>query len=194
MSGEFEVWLGNKLKAINEDVDLDVFVQYIAGVLDGEEDDEEKIDSMSGLLEEVSPENVTQLCEEIIVKWKEHQASIEVVEKPNLDEKLASIMEKQNLTTVTKREITEEERQRKEAILQQMFVSLTIFTSDEDETKNINASKVDQAEKAMREKMKLEHDTKKMKDALDREKQKQKALDRKENEKKRTAKGERRQR
>lgn len=52
-TGEFPVWLSAKLQALNPDIDLEVFVSYIQGVLETETDREDTIESISGLLAEV---------------------------------------------------------------------------------------------------------------------------------------------
>ena len=53
MESDFDHWLGQKLTAVNPDVDLDVFVQYIKGILETETEDDDILESMGGLLAEI---------------------------------------------------------------------------------------------------------------------------------------------
>ena len=50
----FDVWLAEKLTAVNADVDLDVFVQYIRGILESDSDKEDKIEAITGILGEIT--------------------------------------------------------------------------------------------------------------------------------------------
>ena len=50
----FDEWLSEKLKKINPDVDLEVFVTYIKGVMETDTDDEDKDESISGILGEIT--------------------------------------------------------------------------------------------------------------------------------------------
>ena len=51
---EFDLWLSEKLQKINPDVDLEVFVTYIKGILETDTDDEEKEESITGILGEIT--------------------------------------------------------------------------------------------------------------------------------------------
>ena len=53
MSGTFDVWLTDKLTSVSPDIDTDVFVSYIIGILDEntEEDTEDSIvELLSGVV------------------------------------------------------------------------------------------------------------------------------------------------
>ena len=52
---EFENWLGVKLKAFSAEIDEVVFGDYIKGILEGEESQDEKIEALEGILAEISP-------------------------------------------------------------------------------------------------------------------------------------------
>ena len=52
-SQRFDTWLSNKLLQLNQDVDLDVFVSYITGILEDETSDEDKNESLSGIIAEI---------------------------------------------------------------------------------------------------------------------------------------------
>lgn len=49
----FDSWLGVKLKSLG--TDENVFGDYIKGILEGEESQEEKIEALEGILAEISP-------------------------------------------------------------------------------------------------------------------------------------------
>ena len=53
VSISFDDWLSKKLLSFNTDVDLEVFVSYIHGILDTDEDTEDKTESICGLLGEI---------------------------------------------------------------------------------------------------------------------------------------------
>ncbi len=55
MGDAFSEWLSKKLLNINPDVDLDVFVTYLTGILDTEDQDrEEQEESIQGFLAEIT--------------------------------------------------------------------------------------------------------------------------------------------
>ena len=55
MEEDFSVYLSDKLQKINPDVDLDVFVPYLTGILETEDIDQEEMEeSIQGFLAEIS--------------------------------------------------------------------------------------------------------------------------------------------
>lgn len=50
----FDTWLSQKLLKLNPDVDLDVFVSYISGILEADTPDDEKTESIFGILGELA--------------------------------------------------------------------------------------------------------------------------------------------
>lgn len=48
---DFELWLADKLRALN--IDPDVFGSYITGILEGNETEDEKSEALQGILTEV---------------------------------------------------------------------------------------------------------------------------------------------
>ena len=55
MEEDFSVYLSAKLQKINPDVDLDVFVPYLTGILETEDTDQEEMEeSIQGFLAEIS--------------------------------------------------------------------------------------------------------------------------------------------
>ncbi|XP_064652852.1 coiled-coil domain-containing protein 43-like [Lineus longissimus] len=208
MSKTFRDWLSKKLVDSNPDIDLDVFVSYIEGILEDDTSKDEKIESLNELLPSVLEDGTSEFCDSIMKQWDE-KASVVEEETVSVDDKLASIMEKQKLSVATKREISAEQNAQKEAILAQYSTVCDgdeeIIDDDDDGAtykgatydgptvmKNANADKVFQEQREKREKMKADSDHKKERDKSDREKQKQAKVDRKEKEKQRTQKGERR--
>lgn len=55
MESSFDSWLGVKLKSLG--TDENVFGDYIKGILEGEESQDEKIEALEGILAEISPVN-----------------------------------------------------------------------------------------------------------------------------------------
>lgn len=51
--GRFDTWLSEKLLNLNQDVDLDVFVSYISGILEADTPEDEKSESLFGILGEL---------------------------------------------------------------------------------------------------------------------------------------------
>ena len=68
MSGTFDVWLTDKLTSVSPDIDTDVFVSYIIGILDEntEEDTEDSIvELLSGVV--VSTESFSRVTSHLEV-------------------------------------------------------------------------------------------------------------------------------
>nr|CAG4647514.1 EOG090X0H15 [Megafenestra aurita]SVE92740.1 EOG090X0H15 [Megafenestra aurita] len=203
---DFDKWLSVKLKALN--TDESIFGDYIKGILEGEESQDEKIDALEGILVEISStDGMTQneICQEILKHWELCRAAAreeKTDETVAVDIQIARIMERQALCVVPQKKTTEEERKLKQTILSQYAqVSDGEEGDDDDEggydsgedrvlTRNTNAEDVMKLEKIKKESLRQESQKKKDKDKEDREKQKQLQLDRKEKEKKRTQKGE----
>uniref|UniRef100_G3MKH8 Coiled-coil domain-containing protein 43 n=1 Tax=Amblyomma maculatum TaxID=34609 RepID=G3MKH8_AMBMU len=220
--GDFELWLADKLRALN--IDPDVFGSYITGILEGNETEDEKSEALQGILTEVCEDAIGNVKDEIFNKWSEcndrpAEGDVRVDEqgKYNVEAKLVSLMEEQAKSVVAEKKQTLEEQKLRQAILAQYGEvsdgeeDVVTKSSAEPVTnpaaagathkehyapkllaRNTNAEHVAQAEKEKREQSKQEHERKKAQDKLNREKQKQQAQDRKEKERKRTQKGERR--
>lgn len=202
-SVSFEDWLGERLTSLNPEVDTEVFVTYITGILETETDEEDTRESILGILGEVLVEEKETVCDEIVQRWnQEHskQAKAET-DTSTLATQLSEILENQKIESVKPKEKSADEIARKEAILAQ-YGAVSDGETDDDEDpgggnagkleKNDNAEAVTRAVQEQREQSKQEYEKKKEKDKQDREQQKQKEKDRKETEKKRTQKGERR--
>ncbi|XP_058059442.1 coiled-coil domain-containing protein 43 [Anopheles bellator] len=204
--GEFNSWLSSKLKSSN--ADESVFGSYITGILEGDENDEDKMEALEGILSAIIETDLEPFIKEILDKWKichdRESATGTGSFKPTMDVevRLAKLLEGQKLATkVEEREYTEEERRIKEQILSQYSQLSESDHEDADEeggasssdpklVKNTNFADVLALAKEKREQAKLESQQKKEKDKQDREKQRQLREEKKE--KRKTVKGERR--
>ncbi|GFS14774.1 coiled-coil domain-containing protein 43 [Elysia marginata] len=135
MSGTFDVWLTEKLTSVSPDIDTDVFVSYIIGILDenADEDTEESIvELLSGVVE---PDEASKATKSILCQWdatKHERTSAE--EETDMGDKLSEMLGKQTLATVQEKKLTKEEAERKAAILAQYSqVSDGEETDEEDE-------------------------------------------------------------
>lgn len=213
---KFHVWLCDRLKSL--DLDEEVLGEYIAGILDSDDsNEEEKVGILTDILEGMMETPVIDVCSGIVMKWKEYEA--EKIHKGKEEESqkqdaLAAIMEKQ--ARITKVENLKPHSRRVDVDIKKHVIAQYEQQSDDEDIEsdsepeescqaekprplemdkrvfqNINASSVVNKEKEKREKQRLENDEKKLKIKQDREKQKEKIELRKDKEKKRTQKGER---
>lgn len=201
-TAEFNSWLSSKLRASN--ADDGVFGSYITGILEGDENNEEKMEALEGILGAIIESDLEPFIKEILDKWKichNREAEAEAKPKLDVDAQLAKLLETQKLTTKVEREYTEEERRIKEQILSQYSQLSESEPEDDDEegaatssdprlVKNTNFADVQALAREKREQAKLESQMKKEKDKQDREKQRQLREEKKE--KRKTVKGERR--
>ncbi|KAI1230223.1 hypothetical protein IHE44_0010188 [Lamprotornis superbus] len=118
---------------------------------------------------------LTDVCREVVERWSDSQVVDAKEEKEDEVQAITSMMEKQARIVVKPREVSQEEKQRKAALLAQ----------------NTNVEDVLNARKLERELLRDEFQKKKEQDKLQREKDKLAKQERKEKEKKRTQKGER---
>ncbi|XP_006000220.1 coiled-coil domain-containing protein 43 [Latimeria chalumnae] len=208
--GGFEVWLDKRLEEL--EVDKDVYASYIHGVLQEEENEEEKLDALQSILSAfLEEDSLLNVCKEIIMKWSDditiHGSKGKNAQEEDEVQAIANMIEKQAQIVVKQKEVTEEEKQRKAALLAQ-YANVTDEEDEGDEEegaaasaslvnhnkslfKNTNVEDVMNARKLEREKVKEEAQKKKEQDKLQREKDKLAKQERKEKEKKRTQKGER---
>lgn len=205
-TGEFETWLNERLDSL--DVDREVYGAYILGVLQEEESDEEKEDALQGILSAFLEEDtVEDICKQIINQWTDFCSRTSAKKDDDVEvQAIASLIEKQAQIVVKQKEVSEESKKRKEALLAQY----ANVTDDEDEGeeedamsgtpvcgsekslfKNTNVEEVLIRQKQKREQAREDAQKKKETDKMQREKDKLAKQDRKEKEKKRTQKGER---
>ncbi|XP_023269495.1 coiled-coil domain-containing protein 43 [Seriola lalandi dorsalis] len=206
-AGEFERWLNDRLDAL--EVDREVYGAYILGVLQEEESDEEREDTLQGILSAFLDEDtVEDVCKQIIKQWTEccsRSAARRDADDAEV-QAIASMIEKQAQIVVKQKEVSEESKKRKEALLAQY----ANITDEEDEAeeeeptsgnilpgndkslfKNTNVEEVLNRQKQKRDQAREDAQKKKETDKMQREKDKLAKQDRKEKEKKRTQKGER---
>uniref|UniRef100_U3I5F0 Coiled-coil domain-containing protein 43 n=1 Tax=Anas platyrhynchos platyrhynchos TaxID=8840 RepID=U3I5F0_ANAPP len=205
--GGFEPWLAARLEALG--LDRAVYGAYIAGLLREEEGDEERLEALRGVLAACLEEDLlNDVCREVVEKWSESQIVDAKEKKEDEIQAIASMMEKQAKIVVKPKEISQEDKQRKAALLAQ-YANVTDeeeypfpdpdgsvgtavnIGSEKSLFRNTNVEDVLNARKLERELLRDEFQKKKEQDKLQREKDKLAKQERKEKEKKRTQKGER---
>ncbi|XP_029878524.1 coiled-coil domain-containing protein 43 [Aquila chrysaetos chrysaetos] len=202
----FAAWLAARLEALG--LDRAVYGAYIQGLLREEESDEERLEALRGVLAACLEEDLlNDVCREVVEKWSESQTVDAKEKKEDEIQAIASMMEKQAKIVVKPKEVSQEEKQRKAALLAQ-YANVTDEEDGEDEQdgstatavnigsekslfRNTNVEDVLNARKLERELLRDEFQKKKEQDKLQREKDKLAKQERKEKEKKRTQKGER---
>ncbi|XP_075027271.1 coiled-coil domain-containing protein 43 [Calonectris borealis] len=205
-AGGFAAWLAARLEALG--LDRAVYGAYIQGLLREEESDEERLEALRGVLAACLEEDLlNDVCREVVEKWSESQIVDAKEKKEDEIQAIASMMEKQAKIVVKPKEVSQEEKQRKAALLAQ-YANVTDEEDGEDEQngsiatavnigsekslfRNTNVEDVLNARKLERELLRDEFQKKKEQDKLQREKDKLAKQERKEKEKKRTQKGER---
>ncbi|XP_057272626.1 coiled-coil domain-containing protein 43 [Pezoporus wallicus] len=205
-TGGFAAWLAARLEALG--LDRAVYGAYIQGLLREEESDEERLEALRGVLAACLEEDLLHdACREVVEKWSESQVVDATEKKADEIQAIASMMEKQAKIVVKPKEVSQEEKQRKAALLAQ-YANVTDEEDGEDEQdgstatavnlgsekslfRNTNVEDVVNARKLERELLRDEFQKKKEQDKVQREKDKLAKQERKEKEKKRTQKGER---
>ncbi|NXG37718.1 CCD43 protein, partial [Dromaius novaehollandiae] len=147
---------------------------------------------------------LNDVCREVVEKWSETQIVDAKEKKEDEIQAIASMMEKQAKIVVKPKEVSQEEKQRKAALLAQYAnvtdeeeypfpdpSTLSVLNSQPALFRNTNVEDVLNARKLERELLRDEFQKKKEQDKLQREKDKLAKQERKEKEKKRTQKGER---
>uniref|UniRef100_A0A4W6CQT7 Coiled-coil domain-containing protein 43 n=1 Tax=Lates calcarifer TaxID=8187 RepID=A0A4W6CQT7_LATCA len=135
-TGEFERWLNDRLDSL--EVDREVYGAYILGVLQEEESDEEKEDALQGILSAFLDEDtVEDVCKQIIKQWTEccNRSSAKRSADDAEVQAIASMIEKQAQIVVKQKEVSEETKKRKEALLAQY----ANVTDEEDEAEDEEA-------------------------------------------------------
>ncbi|XP_059383999.1 coiled-coil domain-containing protein 43-like [Carassius carassius] len=202
-AGEFENWLNERLDSL--EVDREVYGAYILGVLQEEENDEEQKDALQGILSAfLEIDSLEEVCQQIFEQWIECSSS--AVKSTPVDKEvqaIASLIEKQVQIVVKQKEVSEEAKKRKEALLAQ-YAHLTDEEDEDDEEeqaavcipsdkslfKNTNVKDVLSRCKQQRDQAR-EDAQKKEQDKIQIEKDKLAKQERKDKEKKRKQKGER---
>ncbi|XP_028842986.1 coiled-coil domain-containing protein 43 isoform X1 [Denticeps clupeoides] len=207
VAGEFENWLNQRLDAL--EIDKDVYGTYILGVLQEEEADEEKRDALQGILSAfLEDDHLEDVCKQIIGQWTEHCSKSATPKKAEAEvQAIASLIEKQAQMVVKQKEVTDQERERKQALLAQYAnvtdeeddgedelnsqMSAAVVPSENSLFKNTNVEDVLSRQRQKRDQAKEDSQKKKEQDKMQREKDKLAKQERRDKEKKRTQKGER---
>ncbi|KAK1799339.1 hypothetical protein P4O66_007582, partial [Electrophorus voltai] len=210
-AGEFENWLNDRLDDL--EVDREVYGAYILGVLQEEENDDEKKDALQGILSAfLDEETLEEVCQQILKQWTDCSSRSAAASGQPDDEvqAITNLIEKQAQIVVKQKEVSEESKKRKEALLAQ-YANVT----DEEEYPYVHPSAfsltftlrqsqrrsyvqwefpvtndVLSQRRQQREHAREEAQKKKEQDKVQREKDKLAKQERKDREKKRTQKGE----
>ncbi|XP_005220914.1 coiled-coil domain-containing protein 43 isoform X2 [Bos indicus] len=133
----FESWLDGRLEALG--VDRAVYGAYILGVLQ-EEEEEEKLDALQGILSAfLEEDSLLNICKEIVERWSETQNVVTKVKKEDEVQAIATLIEKQAQIVVKPRMVSEEEKQRKAALLAQ-YADVTDEEDEADEKDDSGAT------------------------------------------------------
>ncbi|XP_012516973.1 PREDICTED: coiled-coil domain-containing protein 43 isoform X1 [Propithecus coquereli] len=136
-SGGFGSWLDGRLEALG--VDRAVYGAYILGVLQ-EEEEEEKLDALQGILSAfLEEDSLLNICKEIVERWSETQNVVTKVKKEDEVQAIATLIEKQAQIVVKPRMVSEEEKQRKAALLAQ-YADVTDEEDEADEKDDSGAT------------------------------------------------------
>ncbi|XP_038184970.1 coiled-coil domain-containing protein 43 [Arvicola amphibius] len=199
--GGFGSWLDGRLEALG--VDRAVYGAYILGVL-REEEEEEKLDALQGILSAfLEEDSLLDICKEIVERWSQTQNVITKVKKEDEVQAIATLIEKQAQIVVKPRMV-----QKRRGRGKPPAGPVADVTDEEDEAdekddptanigsdkllfRNTNVEDVLNARKLERDSLRDESQRKKEQDRLQREKDKLAKQERKEKEKKRTQRGER---
>ncbi|XP_036446102.1 coiled-coil domain-containing protein 43 [Colossoma macropomum] len=203
---EFESWLCSRLDALQ--VDREVYGTYIRSLLEEEESEAERLEALRATLSAVLEEDTLEdVCQQILKQWTDCCARSAAAGSHPEDEvqAIASLIERQAQIVVKQKEVSSEDKKRKEALLAQ-YANVTDEEDEDDEAeepgavavpsdkslfKNTNVEDVLNRRRQQREQAKEGAQKKKEQDKMQREKDKVAKQERKEKEKKRTQKGER---
>ncbi|XP_066498306.1 coiled-coil domain-containing protein 43 [Hoplias malabaricus] len=201
---QFDSWLCSRLDALQ--LDRDVYGVYIRSLLEEEDSEAERLDALRATLSAMLEEDtVEEVCQQILQHWTDCLSQSSGTSNQDEVQAIASLIEKQAQIVVKQKEVPEEDKKRKEALLAQY----ANVTDEEDEAaeeeesgalpiptdkslfKNTNVEDVLNRRRQQREQAKEDSHKKKEQDKMQREKDKLSKQERKEKEKKRTQKGER---
>ncbi|CAL8265233.1 unnamed protein product [Gadus morhua 'NCC'] len=118
-AGEFEKWLNDRLDSL--EIDREVYGAYLLGVLQEVECEEEKLETLQGILSAfLEGDTLEDVCEQIINQWTEHCNRSTKCDDDDADvQAIASLMEKQAQIVVKPKEVSGDSKTNKEAVLAQ---------------------------------------------------------------------------
>uniref|UniRef100_A0A8C9Q6S1 Coiled-coil domain-containing protein 43 n=1 Tax=Spermophilus dauricus TaxID=99837 RepID=A0A8C9Q6S1_SPEDA len=192
----FGSWLDGWLEMLG--VDQAIYGAYILGVLQ-EEEEEEKLDALQGILcAFLEEDSLRNICKEIVERWSETQNVVTKVKKDEV-QAITILIEKQAQIVVKPRVVSEEEKQRKAALLAHYAdvtdeedeasekydsgATIMNISSDKSLFRNTNVEDVLKAQKLERDSLWDESQRKKEQDKLQKEKDKLAKQERKEKKK-----------
>ncbi|KAI4888056.1 hypothetical protein NFI96_019624 [Prochilodus magdalenae] len=117
---EFESWLCSRLDALQ--VDREVYGTYIRSLLEEEDSEAERLEALRATLSAMLEEDVLEdVCQQILKQWTDCcSRSAASSSHPDDDvQAIASLIEKQAQIVVKQKEVSEEAKKRKEALLAQ---------------------------------------------------------------------------
>uniref|UniRef100_A0A8D2CZN9 Coiled-coil domain-containing protein 43 n=1 Tax=Sciurus vulgaris TaxID=55149 RepID=A0A8D2CZN9_SCIVU len=192
----FGSWLDGWLEVLG--VDQAIYGAYILGVLQ-EEEEEEKLDALQGILSAfLEEDSLLDICKEIVKRWSETQNVVTQVKKDEV-QAIAILIKKQAQIVVKPKVVSEEEKRRKAALMAQ-YASVTEEENEADEKydsgammmsissdkslfRNTNVKDVFKAWKSERDSLQDESQRKKEQDKLQKERNKLAKQERKEKKK-----------
>ncbi|CAL8314914.1 unnamed protein product [Arctogadus glacialis] len=118
-AGEFEKWLNDRLDSL--EIDREVYGAYLLGVLQEVECEEEKLETLQGILSAfLEGDTLEDVCEQIINQWTEHCNRSTKCDDDDADvQAIASLMAKQAQIVVKPKEVSGDSKTNKEAVLAQ---------------------------------------------------------------------------
>ncbi|CAE1330592.1 unnamed protein product [Acanthosepion pharaonis] len=143
-SDQFMQWLESRLLQLNADLDVSVFVMYICGILESYSGYDDKKEVLLDIVGEIAEDNKEAVCDELIQKWDEMSNTDskqgEESTTTAIDERLSQMLGNTHVTTncteKKSKQLSEEERARKEAILAQ-YSNICDETDLDDKTEAI---------------------------------------------------------
>ncbi|XP_059725229.1 coiled-coil domain-containing protein 43 isoform X2 [Haemorhous mexicanus] len=134
----FPAWLAARLDALG--LDRAVYGAYIEGLLREEESDEERLEALRAVLAACLEEDLlNDVCREVVERWSVSQVVDSKEEKEDEVQAIASMMEKQARIVVKPKEVSQEEKQRKAALLAQ-YANVTDEEDGGDEQDGLTAA------------------------------------------------------
>ncbi|XP_043911029.1 coiled-coil domain-containing protein 43 isoform X2 [Protopterus annectens] len=113
----FDSWLNNRLEML--DIDKDVYASYIHGVLQEEDSEQERREALRDILSAFLEEDtLEEFCKEILTEWLKERTT-DAKGMNDEVEKIANMIEKQAQIVVKQKETSEDDKQRKAALLAQ---------------------------------------------------------------------------
>uniref|UniRef100_H2YX99 Coiled-coil domain-containing protein 43 n=1 Tax=Ciona savignyi TaxID=51511 RepID=H2YX99_CIOSA len=135
--GDFEAWLCKKLTSL--DIDNEVYGSYITSILDEDDDQQTKKETLEEILETITENNVA-LCKDVIEMYQSFKvantAQANDDDKPNIDQILAAHVGV-TTTTMQKQHQTQNSNEESKAI-KRSVIAMYSSVDDEADTNELN--------------------------------------------------------